>query len=598
MTSEMSGDDSVAGASWRTRVVRIWLAMAVLFLILSAPDIYALHFPDPDDALRLAQVRDLLAGQGWFDLHQYRIDPQHGGVLMHWSRIVDAPLAGMILLLTPVFGQAVAEAITMTVVPLMICGAIVALVYRLAYRWLGERTAFYSIVALLLSVPVLQQVRPLRIDHHGWQILATMVAVSALFSRSARSGGLIAGTALAVGLSISLEGLPLAAALVGLTALRWLRRHEDRAWTLYTMLALGTVSPLLLLGTRGLSDLVLHCDIITPVHLAVFAWGAVTVAALAAANPRSPIALLAGFAAIGGGALAFLLGAAPQCAAGAFGQLDPLTRELWYDRVHEGLPIWQQTLPGAFSIAVGALIGLQAAVRLAFKAPTPERREQWLEYALVLGAAIAVSFLVARAGGVAGMLAAIPLGWQLQQWIAAAVAQRRKSRKALAFASLMLVLVPSGPLSWANAALPKPRTVEGQYQSLAKLGKGCSQDKMPRSVAALGTGRVLAPLDLGPELVADSRMAVIATGHHRGNAAMRAVISTFLGTTDAAHASVRQMQADYVMLCPTQAEILNYRYLRPHGFASDLATGRAPAWLEPVRLPGKPTRFKVWRVVS
>jgi hypothetical protein len=47
--------------------------------------------PDGDDVMRLVQVRDLLAGQGWFDLHQYRLGPD-GGTLMHWSRIPDIPI--------------------------------------------------------------------------------------------------------------------------------------------------------------------------------------------------------------------------------------------------------------------------------------------------------------------------------------------------------------------------------------------------------------------------------------------------------------------------------------------------------------------------
>jgi hypothetical protein len=319
---------------------------------------------------------------------------------------------------------------------------------------------------------------------------------------------------------------------------------------------------------------------------------------LSAWNPRRPYVLVGSFAVIGSVALAIALGAAPQCAEGAFGQLDPLTRALWYDRVHEGLPLWKQTLPVAFSLAAGALIGLQAAVRLWHQADSAERREQWLDYSLILGAAIAISFLVARAGGVAGMLASIPLGWQLEQWIAATIAQRRNSRKALGFVTLLLVLVPSGPLAWASAALPQPETHDGDFARLSRFSKGCGQDKMPRSIAQLGQGRILAPLDLGPELVADTRLTVIATGHHRGNAAMRAVISAFLGSTEAAHASVREMKADYVMLCPTQVEVLNYRYLRPNSFAGRLSQGQVPAWLEPVRLPEKTSRFRVWRVVG
>jgi len=58
---------------------------------------------------------------------------------------------------------------------------------------------------------------------------------------------------------------------------------------------------------------------------------------------------------------------------------------------------------------------------------------------------------------------------------------------------------------------------------------------------------------------------------------------------------VARVQADYVIECPTQVEVLNYRHLRPDGLAQVLATGGQPAWLEPVALREK-TAFRVWRV--
>jgi hypothetical protein len=65
-----------------------------------------------DDAMRLVEVRDLIGGQGWFDVFQYRMDPP-SGTSMHWSRLIDAPLAGLILLLKPLLGRHVAEALTL-----------------------------------------------------------------------------------------------------------------------------------------------------------------------------------------------------------------------------------------------------------------------------------------------------------------------------------------------------------------------------------------------------------------------------------------------------------------------------------------------------
>ncbi|TIX29706.1 MAG: GtrA family protein, partial [Mesorhizobium sp.] len=59
---------------------------------------------DNDSLLQLVQVRDLLGGQGWFDMHQYRMGPE-GGFVMHWSRLLDAPLALGILVMSALTGS-------------------------------------------------------------------------------------------------------------------------------------------------------------------------------------------------------------------------------------------------------------------------------------------------------------------------------------------------------------------------------------------------------------------------------------------------------------------------------------------------------------
>jgi hypothetical protein len=66
--------------------------------------------------MRLQQVRDWLAGQSWFDVTQYRVDPPHG-LPMHWSRLLDVPLAAVILLVRPFAGQPAGELAACIVVP-------------------------------------------------------------------------------------------------------------------------------------------------------------------------------------------------------------------------------------------------------------------------------------------------------------------------------------------------------------------------------------------------------------------------------------------------------------------------------------------------
>ena len=67
----------------------------------------------------MAQVRAWLNGQGWYDLRQYRFDPAFGGANIHWSRIVDLPIAGLILLGKLFTTGANAERMAVAVAPLL-----------------------------------------------------------------------------------------------------------------------------------------------------------------------------------------------------------------------------------------------------------------------------------------------------------------------------------------------------------------------------------------------------------------------------------------------------------------------------------------------
>jgi hypothetical protein len=80
---------------------------------------------DTDDAMRLTMVHDLLAGQGWFDLVQHRLNTPYGA-LTHWSRLIDAPEALLLMLARPLFGggadMAVAYAWPLLLLGLLLMG--------------------------------------------------------------------------------------------------------------------------------------------------------------------------------------------------------------------------------------------------------------------------------------------------------------------------------------------------------------------------------------------------------------------------------------------------------------------------------------------
>jgi hypothetical protein len=103
---------------WRWLVLAFWIGGAALLLYQRWLPIRWFALGDTDDNLRMMQVRGLLSGQGWFDLRQYRLDPPFGANV-HWSRLVDLPIAGIKLALKPFMSGAMAEKVAVAAAPLL-----------------------------------------------------------------------------------------------------------------------------------------------------------------------------------------------------------------------------------------------------------------------------------------------------------------------------------------------------------------------------------------------------------------------------------------------------------------------------------------------
>jgi len=103
---------------WKWVVVAAWLGFCAWFLFDRWNAIHWFALPDTDDNLRISQVRALLAGQDWYDLRQHRLNPPEGANI-HWSRLVDLPIAGLILLLKPFVGGIDAQRAAVAIAPLI-----------------------------------------------------------------------------------------------------------------------------------------------------------------------------------------------------------------------------------------------------------------------------------------------------------------------------------------------------------------------------------------------------------------------------------------------------------------------------------------------
>lgn len=576
--------------SLRLGVLVAWLLAAGVLCLVDAAGIAGLWFPDPDDAMRLLQVRDWLAGQSWWDVSQHRL--WGGTFAMHWSRLVDLPLALVIAPLQPLLGAAVAERIAMVAVPLLTLLVVMALVAKLTATLAGEERARLAVLLTALSPPLLFQLRPMRVDHHGWQIALALGAVVALMLPPTRRTGVAIGLCLGALVTVSLEGLPVTAAITAVALLSWVFDDRRRMQVLAMLGTLFASVVILHVVTRGPGMLLPACDAIAPVWIAGLAIACAGAAATVRFSPPGMVRRLGGLAVSGLAGLAVVRGFAPVCTQGPFATLDPLVYDLWYMHVVEGLPAWRQ-LPGWIVMAYALpVVGIAGSVA-AWRAAEGEARVRWTMTLALAAATFAVSVLVIRAGATANALALPGAAWLLLGWLTRARAIANVPKRIAATAAAFLAAAPglAGAMI-VDRGPPKP--AEAVHAGPGAGAPWCDNGREIGDLVRLPAGRVFAPIDVTPEMLAKTPHEGIGAGYHRNAAALHRVMATFLAPPDAARASVEASGADYVAGCPGEAETERYKDLAPQGLWARLERGDRIAWLTPIPIAGSPVL--AWRV--
>ena len=189
--------------------VFVYVALSFLYHPFSPFQTFALG--DPDDYMRLNEVINWLQGQGWYDLSHPRMAPGAHTVL-HWSRLVDLPIAILAWPLIKPFGMMSAALVASFIVPFVMLWILLALLPTLTAPLVGENRANLAAVFLLFAPMTLFNFTPGRVDHHGWQILIAGFGLLSL-ERMTRSEdgwrlGVYSALAFAVGLWIGTEALP------------------------------------------------------------------------------------------------------------------------------------------------------------------------------------------------------------------------------------------------------------------------------------------------------------------------------------------------------------------------------------------------------
>lgn len=515
---------------------------------------------DPDSAMRLVQVRDLLAGQGWFDLTQHRLGTGTG-VEMHWSRLVDAGQAGVLLVAGLLTDRATSEWVLLILWPTIWLVAIIWTCLDLSRRMGGPTGMAVASFGSYMLLSSLSPFLPGQLDHHNMQIAMLLVALWGVVARHDVAGAPIAaGLAVSASLVIGTELLPVMMAFCCVQALTWAigGEAERRAAIRFgTALVVGLLVQFALMSPAsayagGYCD-ALSMDLLLPVV------GAASVLVLAAlrlsgAAPRVRLGVLAlGLLAVGAGTAAFL----PACLANPLDQLDPLLAEHWLSHIREARSLSEVLRDDPARIHYVALVALGAGAVLALGWLAWQGRSPAgpLAMIVVLGVLAALTVYQIRYLNFFVILS-------IPAWAPVAAELRRRSIEtgralyAVAAVAVVVLSTPQPLTRVLSVVAPGLADNGGEPATQRRSVLDCFSREEFASLSSVPPGRVAATANLGPYILLWSDHEVLSAPFHRNQAGMAAELRVELAQDpEEAARLLRAEGVDYLILCSEDPEL-------------------------------------------
>jgi hypothetical protein len=551
---------------------------------------------DMDDAMRLVEMRGFIDGHGWFNLHEARLGPPEG-YDTHWSRLVDAGLAGMLWLFSQFTDAAFAERLMRTVWPMLWLIPTMAGAVAIAWRVAARDAALIALILTAVGLPAFQHFIPGRIDHDNVQIaIAVLLMAAVAWSDrkpwAAAAAGVLTGAAMAIGF----EGLPYIV-LAGIAmALRFIitpdaGTPDARCSDAARPLTLDAGEALTRYGVWGAGSVAAAFL----VSVGPAQWGHTACDAIAVNSAAAVIVATAGLALVGrflagthwqvragGVAGAGLIAAVafvaiePRCLGGPFAMMDPAVRALWFNHVSEMqslLVVAWKSPPAGAAIAAFPVVALVFMALIARDAAT--RRD--------FGFLVAAAALIVSAAVMVSMVRAFSYAiWLAIPIVAAGVVRMFASLRPGGLAVRALIAVFLTPAVTAAVAMAAVQAVTARPPEAenSRVAAGCLLSASYAQLASLPPGLVATDIDYGPFVLALTPHSVMSAPYHRMVGSIIAANNIFALPPAQARAVVAAAKPDYLAVCDRHTLGGIGAAERERSLWGRLAAGEVPPWLE------------------
>ncbi|MFL5330761.1 MAG: AcrB/AcrD/AcrF family protein [Gemmataceae bacterium] len=581
------------GRHWKLITLATWLAVSAWFILQGWDAIRSFELGDTDDNMRMMQVRDLLRGQDWFDLRQYRLNPPVGSNI-HWSRLVDLPIAGLILVLRPFLGGAAAERWAVAIAPLLPYLLLLFSIALTVRRLVDPRAYAIAFIALFFAVLTNGMFLPERIDHHGWQLALLAFSTAGIADPQRWRGGIVLGISTALSLAIGLEMLIyLAISGIAMTLFWVADRDERQRLTGYAVaLAGGTALAYSVFASYANRGAV--CDALSIVWLTDALLGGALLIGLARLSPvdwKTRLALGVGAGLVVAGVHASMF---PHCLRRLEG-ISPEVERLWLSHVREARPVYDHGWAMATLTLALPIVGTIGWLLLMWSKRTDAEFLRRIMAAVAPGvAATLLLFWQIRTGAAAQMLALsgtagfiwllIPRTWN-SRWMIVRV-----------LGTCVVTIIGVGaavPLTLYYLPVAKEKTITespGPSRSCNSLQDFYPVDLQPKGI-------VFTFVDLAPRLITVTHHDSVTGPYHRNGQQIADVMNAFRGSEAQAHVLIAKYHSTYLLTCPSGSTTSMFMSEAPKGFYAQLQRGHVPKWLSRVDLPND-SPFQMWRVTG